>query len=267
LLAVGFALPFVVDAATFAASAGLVAAIVVTRRPPPDETARKPWRTEAADGFRWLWRHPVLRTMALSLGALNLLNNATFAVFVIYAQEVLDTSTGEFAALSAAPAAGGVIGGWVASGISRRLGPGRSLAVTVGASGVLTVVVGVVSSWPVVAVLLAATWFFAVLWNVITVSFRQSVIPDHLLGRVNSVYRFFGWGAIPVGALLGGVLVAVLDGPVARDTALRVPWIVTGLAHFALLGFVARGLATSKLEAVRASARDGNVRATEPADR
>ena len=34
-----------------------------------------------------------------------------------------------------------------------------------------------------------------VLWNVITVSLRQAIIPDHLLGRVNSVYRFFGWGA------------------------------------------------------------------------
>jgi hypothetical protein len=32
------------------------------------------------------------------------------------------------------------------------------------------------------------------LWNVITVSLRQRLIPDHLLGRVNSVYRFFAWG-------------------------------------------------------------------------
>ena len=72
-------------------------------------------------------------------------------------------------------------------------------------------------------------------WNVITVSFRQSVIPDHLLGRVNSVYRFFGWGAIPIGALIGGVIVAVLDGPLDRDTALRVPWIVAGLGTLALV--------------------------------
>ena len=71
--------------------------------------------------------------------------------------------------------------------------------------------------------------FIAVLWNVITVSLRQAVIPDRLLGRVNSVYRFFGWGAIPIGALLGGVLVAVLDGPLSREWALRMPWIVAGV--------------------------------------
>ena len=44
----------------------------------------------------------------------------------------------------------------------------------------------------------------AVLWKVITVSLRQTIIPDELLGRVNSVYRFFGWGMMPIGALLGG---------------------------------------------------------------
>ena len=231
LLTVGFALPFALDAATFAASAGLIAAIAATRRPPPDASTRKPWRTEAADGFRWLWRHPVLRTMALTLGAMNLLSNMTFAVFVIFSQEVLGTSTFEFAALGAAPAIGGIIGGWVAAPISRRLGAGPSLAVSVAVFAPALVLTGLVSSWPAAAVLLAVTTFFSVLWNVITVSFRQTVIPDRLLGRVNSVYRFFGWGAIPIGALLGGALVAVLDGPLSRETALRVPWIVTGVAH------------------------------------
>ena len=76
----------------------------------------------------------------------------------------------------------------------------------------------------------------------ITVSLRQAVIPDRLLGRVNSVYRFFGWGAIPIGALLGGVLVAVLDGPLSREWALRMPWIVAGVAQLVLAAVVARTL-------------------------
>ena len=59
--------------------------------------------------------------------------------------------------------------------------------------------------------------FTIILWNVITVSLRQAIIPDRMLGRVNSVYRFFGWGVIPIGALVGGLLVAGLDGPLSRD--------------------------------------------------
>ncbi|WP_155947069.1 hypothetical protein [Pseudorhodobacter ferrugineus] len=42
-----------------------------------------------------------------------------------------------------------------------------------------------------------------------TISFRQRIIPDTILGRVNSIYRFFGWGAMPIEALAGGALVSL----------------------------------------------------------
>jgi MFS family permease len=45
-----------------------------------------------------------------------------------------------------------------------------------------------------------------VVWNVITVSFRQAVVPEDIFGRVNSVYRLLGWGGLSIGALLGGFL-------------------------------------------------------------
>jgi MFS family permease len=44
------------------------------------------------------------------------------------------------------------------------------------------------------------------LWNITTVSFRQRVTPDHLLGRVNSAYRLVAWGTRPLGAALGAVI-------------------------------------------------------------
>jgi MFS family permease len=47
-------------------------------------------------------------------------------------------------------------------------------------------------------------------WNVITVSLRQRIAPDHLLGRVNSGYRLMAWGTMPLGAALGGVLGQIL---------------------------------------------------------
>lgn len=256
LLSVGFVLPFLIDAVSFAASAALVFGIAVTRRPRSPASASPPeWRAEIAEGFRWLWRHPVLRTMALSLGALNLLSNVCFNLFVLYAQEVLGTSPTAFAVVTAAPALGGILGGWVASAVVGRLGSGTALRLSVVVMGLTTVAVGIVSSWPAVAALLAVSTFFIVLWNVITVSFRQAVIPEHLLGRVNSVYRFFGWGAIPVGALLGGVLVAVLDGPTSRETALRAPWIVSGIGQLALLAVV-WSLSTERLDAVRRTSGD-----------
>ena len=99
------------------------------------------------------------------------------------------------------------------------------------ASSILT---GFASSWLIAGLLTSIYIYTAIMWNVITVSFRQSVIPDRLLGRVNSVYRFFGWGAIPIGGLLGGLLVAALDGPFSREVALRAPWIIAGVAQLVL---------------------------------
>ena len=58
------------------------------------------------------------------------------------------------------------------------------------------------SNVPAVVALNLLAGVLALLWNVITVSLRQSIIPDHLLGRVNSVYRFLAWGMIPIGAAL-----------------------------------------------------------------
>ena len=136
---------------------------------------------------------------------------------VLWGQEVLHTSTLEFGLLSTGSAIGGVAGGWLASSITARIGSGASVGLTLWLGGVVSVVIGLVSNWVVVGLLMVVYMFVAVLWNVITVSLRQAVIPDRLLGRVNSVYRFFGWGAIPIGALLGGALVAALDGPLSAS--------------------------------------------------
>lgn len=57
-------------------------------------------------------------------------------------------------------------------------------------------------------------------WNVVTVSLRQQLVPDQLFGRVNSVYKLLAMGTVPLGALLGGVL--------GRTLGLRAPFLVGG---------------------------------------
>ena len=111
LIAIAFSLPFYVDAATFAVSAALIAWI---RRPgpTPEQIAerradRRPWKTELAEGFRWLWSHDLLRTLAIVLGLLNMLGTLSTATFVLYGQEVLGTTATEFALLGTGGAVGG----------------------------------------------------------------------------------------------------------------------------------------------------------------
>jgi MFS family permease len=256
LLVTGFVLPIVFDAGSFAAAAGLVFAITVTKQAPAAPAGPRPsFHSELAEGFRWLWHHPLLRTFAITLGFLNMLSQVSVAVVVLFGQEVLHTTALEFGLMTSIGAIGGVLGGWLGGRVSRRLGPGLSVNLTLWIGAGCALVTGFASHWLVVAALMAVTMFTAILWNVITVSLRQAVIPDRLLGRVNSVYRFFGWGMIPIGALLGGALVAVLDGPLSREWALRMPWIVAGAAQLVLAAVVARSLTSSRIDAVRAAGK------------
>jgi MFS family permease len=254
LLAISFAAPFVVDAGSFAVSSALVFAIVATPRSKPDLADRRPWREEAAEGFRWLWNHQLLRTLAITLGALNMLGQVSFALMVLWAQEVLNTSTTEFALLSTAGAFGGVLGGWVATSVIRRIGSGPSLALALWGGASCSIAIGLASWWPLAWLFMFVMMFTFVLWNVITVSLRQTIIPDRLLGRVNSVYRFFGWGAMSIGSIFGGALVAGLDGPLSRDAALRASWIVPGVVQIAVAVVAMPRLTTAKLDAARAEA-------------
>jgi MFS family permease len=175
-------------------------------------------------------------------------------VYVLFAQEVLGASTTEFAVIMMAGAAGAIIGGWAGSWLSRLFGPGPSLAISLGGVAVVELTIGLMSNVPVVAVMNLVAALLAVLWNVITVSLRQSIIPDHLLGRVNSVYRFFAWGMMPIGAVIGGAIVAVTEHLGDRELALRMPWFVAGGIELVLLLWAAPRLTTSRMQAARAAA-------------
>jgi hypothetical protein len=118
----------------------------------------------------------------------------------------------------------------------------------------VTIIIGLVSWWPAVWLLLGVSTFVAVLWNVITVSFRQTVIPDHLLGRVNSVYRFFGWGMMPIGAALGGLIVVLGDQVASREVAQRLPWLIAGALTIALFAYAGPRLTTATFAEARAAA-------------
>lgn len=206
LFAAAMAAPFFLDAGSFVAAAALVLGIrAQPRAPRPGSERRRLW-AEIGEGLRWLWRHRLLRTLALMLGVWNLLTTASGAVFVLFATEDLHVSTAGFGLLFSAGAVGSILGSVLATRIIRGVGAGLALRAAVVISGLAYFVVALTSNAYVVGVMGAIGGFLAIVWNVITVSLRQAVIPDELLGRVNSVYRFLGWGMMPIGAALGGVV-------------------------------------------------------------
>ena len=252
LLLAAFSLPFFVDAASFFAAAALVWSIPGSfRAERPDDHVQAPWKAELAEGFRWLWANDLLRSMAIILGFMNLAGTLSGSVFVLFGQEVLGTGPLVFTIMGFGAAAGAAVGGTVAPWLSKRLGSGTCLAMTLGSSAVVAFLIGLSSWWPVVMVLFGIGATLGATWNVITVSLRQTIIPSHLLGRVNSVYRFFAWGMMPLGALLGGVTVTVVSHFASREIALRSAFFLESAIYLCLFIVGRSKLTTAKLEAAR----------------
>jgi hypothetical protein len=196
--------PFALDAITFALAAWVVWLITV---PPRRAPVRRSLWIEAKEGFAWLWNHPKLLRLALMLGVSNMLSIMALTILVLFLQEILNLS-----------------------------GFGHGLLLF---PAMFFVIYCTSNVW-ILAIALFVEMFAGLLWNVVTVSYRQRLIPDDLLGRVNSIYRFFGWGLMPVGALLAGAIVSLAEPDFGRELALRLPYVFAGgvAVILAIYGFL-----------------------------
>ena len=219
LFAAAAALPFGLDAVSFAGSAAMLARL--PRTGPPGDGARPSIRAQIAEGLRWLGRHRLLRVVAVLLGVFNFANQMGQAVLVLLATETLHVGTRGYGLLLAVTAIGSVAGGLVSPALTRWLGLLPSLILAGAADAAVFAGLGLAPDPVVAALMLAGQGVAVTMWNVVTVSLRQRVVPAYLLGRVNSAYRMLGWGLMPLGALAGGF--------VAHAAGLRAPYLVAGL--------------------------------------
>ena len=209
LFAAAAALPFGLDAASFALAAGLIALISVDARSRSTRTEAS-LRKEVLEGLTWLWRQPVLRTLALMAGVTNLVTFGIIAIFVLFAQDVLRIDETGYGILLATLGVGGLVGAVFAPRVVQRVGPGVAAQSTIVIGAVLNVIIGTTSNPWVAGATLLIYGLSITLWNVVSVSLRQSITPDELRGRVAGASRLVTWGAQPVGAALGGVVAAWL---------------------------------------------------------
>jgi MFS family permease len=249
LFVVAIGVPFGINAATFVIAAVLVATILVpTQRLAAASTDGTPatFRSDLADGLRWLWSHPFLRSLAILLGLTNLGSQVGLAIFVKFAADELGVGPKGFGLLLAVMSLGAILGGLVGDRISARVGASAAL---IGSYIVFAVGEFLIGGFPVVWVVTLVAIVQALagtLWNVVTVSLRQQIIPSELFGRVNSVYRWLGWGTMPIGALIGGF--------VAFEFGLRAPFLVGGSIILAGLLLFGRTLTPARIARAMAAA-------------
>jgi MFS family permease len=219
LFDVSVGLPFVVNAASFGVAAILIASIRNVRRPPTDVTAPL-FDPRLRAGFVWLRNNRLLRSLAFLFTLTNLGLMFGQGIFVKYAVDELGLSNFEYGLLLAVTAMGAASGGLIGHHVIVAIGMRSSIVVPYIVFGSAQLVIGLAEqAWVVASAgfLLGAA---ITVWNVVTVTLRQQLIPADRFGRVNAVYRWLGAVASAVGVALGGW--------VAYATNLRAPFIVGG---------------------------------------
>jgi MFS family permease len=252
--AVAVALPFGLDAVSFALSAALLATL--PRRPaaqpgPSGTPGHPPARAAIADGVRWLAGHRLLRTLALLVGINTFCFQLGGVTLVLLATQVLQLGPRGYGLLLGAAAVGSVLGGLVNARVVARTGALPAMLTSLVANAVIFVGIGLSPDVIVLGVLLALNGFATTMWSVVSVSLRQQVVPSALLGRVNSVYRMLAWGLMPLGALAGGL--------VAHGFGVRAAYPVAGALRAAAL-LVALPVLVPAMRAAVRSAPGGKER-------
>nr|WP_232327857.1 MFS transporter [Kibdelosporangium sp. MJ126-NF4] len=213
LFAVSAALPFGVEALSFVVSASLLATLPKGGH---QQFEQLPMRAAIASGIRWLARHRLLRTLAMLVAVNTFCWQLANATLVLLVTRELGVGVSAFGLVLALAALGGIVGGLVNTRLVRRVGAATGL--------VGPLVIGVLAyagaGWapnPVaLGICLAISGFGTTLFNVVSVTLRQQMVPATMRGRVNSVYRMLAWGLIPFGTLASGL--------VAYELGLRVPY-------------------------------------------
>jgi predicted MFS family arabinose efflux permease len=165
--------------------------------------------TDIKHGVSFVWHRPVLRTLAGIVGVGNLTSSATFTVLVIYAvgpDSAMGLSDGAYGTMLLVGGIGAIAAAVVNERLVGRLGEARTIRWATPALMLFSLGPAISTDPLVVGALLIVSSFFLMTFNIPSVSYRQRVTPDAVLGRVNSTFRLVGWGTMPIGALLGGFL-------------------------------------------------------------
>jgi MFS family permease len=265
LFAAGMALPFISEAVCVLAGVLLLMRIQLPALTERVQASRV--REEIREGWRWLWAHPAVRTLAITIFTFNITFGAAWSVLVLYARQRLGMGAVGFGLITTASAVGGLAGtasyGWLEKRVPLGVIMRGGLIIET-----LTHLALALTRWMWLA-LIVFTIFgaHAFIWGTTSTSVRQRAVPADFQGRVSSVYLTGVVGGIVIGSALGGAVASVWG--------ITAPFWFGFAGSAIILGFIWRSLLqiAHADEKLRADAPDlplaptmANAAALEPSD-
>jgi len=232
IVAIFVPLPFLAIAVTLLFAALLTAFLKGDFKPAEQRTHA--WQVELMEGFRFVVGHPMLRVLVLITGFWTFFAEMSVIALVLHIQENLNAGATTYGLILAVGAIGGVVGGLAVASLTK-LFPTGVLAQWMNLVATPMFLMIAFAPGPItVAAAMFVFYLSGIVWNTLSISYRQRVVPDEIRGRVNSVYRLFAWGMMPLGLVASGAIVSMAEGPLGRDTALTMPFLVAAAGVFVL---------------------------------
>jgi len=234
LIALFLPAPFLLIAAALLCSAVLTASLPGGFRVASGTRTPSHWTAELIPCARFVFGHPMLRTLVIVTGIWNFFAEMALIALALPGQEHLQVGAPAYGLILATGALGGMLGGVFMAPILGRFTRG-TLGQWMGLSS--APVFALIAFAPGPVALSALMFMFSlscIIWNTVSLSYRQRVVPDEIRGRVNSIYRLFSWGMMPLGLLASGLVVTLAQTVVSRDAALLAPFLVAAAGMFGL---------------------------------
>lgn len=201
----GRIVPFVVDAMSYAISVCTLFFIKVqfqTER----EAERRHLRHEIAEGLKWLWTQPLIRFMAFLTGGSNLVF-ASISILIIMIAKGMGISDAHIGLIFSISGVGGIVGSLIGGQIQRRYSFGQVITGVMWGQTILFPLFYFSGNYIVLGLIAALIFAMGPIYNVVQFSYRISIIPDALQGRVNSAFRLIAFGFGPIGSSSSGFLI------------------------------------------------------------
>ncbi|MGW4292023.1 MFS transporter [Micromonospora chersina] len=212
--ALGRMVPFAFNAVSFLASAATLRAIRADfqqERP----TATAPPREIVADishGLSWLWRKPVIRTLALLDAGDSLRYGAGYLLIIMLAQRLHANPT-QVGIVFTGAATGALLGSLLAPALTRRFPLGKLSIAMLWIEALAFPFYAIAPTWWLLLVVAFAESVVSPIYNVALDSYRLTVTPDALRGRVTSAIDTLTSGAAAIGTMASGALIALFGAP------------------------------------------------------
>ncbi len=198
--------PFLADAISYLVSVITLSFIRVPFQEKRQEGQRRKLLAEIREGFAWLWQQPLIRYIAFLTGGCNFIGAGLIPILLVLVKQQHGSSL-LYGTILTIGGVGAIIGSLLGAPIQKRFRFGPVIICTIWAEALCFPLYAIAPNPLLLGVISACLFVAGPIYNVVQFSYRLSLIPDELQGRVNSVFRLLAFGFQPFGFALTGLLI------------------------------------------------------------